>query len=1048
MSRIVEGNWSLLGNFQDSYSGQNAQDPRTSRLIKSFLPQDDGQLHRELPEPLYASNTVSGPMVGIYEFDQNDGHGHVNRFYFCAARTNSTVGTKNCNLYQLVTGAWSAVSTVGTLADAPMCVTQENNFHLADGVSNWLFNGTTWVNSGINFPLNPPAISVAGGTPQVYFDYSGVTLQFFQTNPFSSQVPVNGLVPNFKGAVSLTYPAAAYAMATVTSTTTASLLFNPTGDVINTLQWATLNPANGSITGYTTPWSGATTFYQMTVSCKLIIPTQGDYTIAFNHDDGAFFGFGNGAVSGFAPSLGSGNRTNVFQTQMPINSSISPMAGTNKSGSWQETVVVHFPTADTYPLEIAYCNWENEQTLTFTISKNDQNGVGGLANPNPYSNVNSNPGLINAGVGRYYWFTNADQTNGVATESSSSPIGTISGPLTGGAVKVYQQPGLFTASTGSTTVTCFNSTDNPGPVSPDLNGTMAGRSLYINGALAGTIGSVGSGTTLTLTQVSAPVQTTLASGATVLLATYTGTITGGKNNGLAGTIQTITGFTNSANNLSNAVVYSSTATTLVIQNASSVAETHAATATSPANSLSLVSNSLVTVATNGRGVICDPRCTHWNVYASESDGSKIGQYLYSVPVGQNLSTTAFSDTSPFLDNPANTFLPINRPVRNDPPFGSKLLTVHKTRQFRRQETSPNFFAFTANEEVTSGNNGDPAQCLPGSSINTVSDMVNVVSYPDQSARLRGLVSHLDSLYLFSEKSCFPLYGDSVDNFAISQSVAFALGLAGRFAAKSTTNGLVFLSYDRRAFLYPTSLYSSYLAQGGAAASALVEIGKPIRNVLATIPASRLDEVVSEWYHVGIRDWWVLSFPTSATSDAPRTFVYDFAGRGWVELQRGFSSLAMLEVSEGALVLVGGGVDGNSWVIDDQTGTYSTTGTLPAATWRPALIDFGAPNISHTFRRLELEFDSAALAQAIQITAWLDPLNVDSPGTGRALHLKPALGANRYSAFLTDQGGAVCKRLLLQIFAPSNTVSGVIRGIELFADSVSGFIGGGNRVGGV
>jgi len=949
MGRTVEQRWNLLGVGQDSYSGQNAQDPKTSRRIQSWISQDDGQLHRELPQPVYVANTVSGPIVGLYEFDQNDGSGGVNRFYFCAARVNSTVGTKTCNLYQYVAGSWSAVSTVGTLADAPMAVTQENNFFLADGISNWLYNGSVWVHSGINIPLNQPAINISTGTPQVFFDSSGVQLEFFSGAPFN-------------GAVSLTYPTGA-ATATASATTTASLLFNYTGAVINTLQWATLNPANGAVTGATTPWAGATDHYQMTASCKLVIPVAGSYKIGFNHDDGAFFGFGNGTASGSAPTLTSGSATNVFQALTPKNG-YPTMAGNNNSApghTWQETMVVNFPKADVYPLEIDFVNWEHAQTLTFTIVQSTPSGTGAAPSPNPYFNSNSNPGQIDAAIGRYYWFTNADQTTGVATESSSSPIGVVSGPITGGSIKVYQQPGLFTASTGSTKVTCFNSTDSPGPVAPDLDGTMVGRVLYINGTLAGTISTV---------------------------------------------------------------------------------------STTPTSYLNLAANSLVTVATNGRGVICDARCTHWNVYASESDGSKIGQFLYSVPVTRNLSTTAFTDTSPFLDNVANTFLPVFRPVRNDPPVASKLLTVHKTRQWRRQESSPNFFAFTANEEVTAGNNGDPAQCLPGADSNTVSDMVNVISYPDQSVRLRGLVSHLDSLYMFSEKSCYPLYGQSVDDFAISQSVAFAVGLGGRFAAKSTTNGLVFISYDRRAFLYPTSLYSSYLAQGGAASSALVEIGKPIRNILAQIPFARLDEVVSEWYHFAQNDWWVLCFPTSTTSNTYQTWIYDFSQKGWFQMSRGFSSLAVFEVSEGALVLIGGGSDGNTYVANDLTGTYSLAGTLPISTWQPALIDFGNAEIAHVFRRLELEFDSAALAQSVQITVWLDPLDVNNPGPGRTLHLKPALGANRYSAFLTDQGGAVCKRMLLQIVAPASTITGVIRGILLFADPAPGFLTGSGRVGGV
>ena len=419
--------------------------------------------------------------------------------------------------------------------------------------------------------------------------------------------------------------------------------------------------------------------------------------------------------------------------------------------------------------------------------------------------------------------------------------------------------------------------------------------------------------------------------------------------------------------------------------------------------------------------------------------------MFSVPVTQ---TTSFVDSSTFLDSASNAFLPIYRPVRNDRPVPSTLLTVHKVRQWRRVESSPNFFAFTANEEVTAGNNGDPAQCLPGSNAMTVSDLVNEVSFPDQSARLRGMLSHMDALYMFSEKQCYPLYGQSIDDFAIGQMVTFNLGLAGRFAGESTPNGLAFVSYDKRAFLYPTSLYSTYLAQGGAAQSALSEIGKPARNVLAQIPASRLDEVVSKHYHYGIRDWWVVSFPTSTTQDLPQTWVYDFPGKVWFQLQRGFSSLNVMEVSEGALVLVGGGVDGKSYVIDDQTGTYSYTGNLPVATWQPALVNFGDDEHAHVVRRLELEFSSQALAKDCTITCWLDPIDVDNPGVGRPMHLKPALGACRYSASLTDEGGATCQRALFQIQARASTNSGVIRGVKLYADTVTGFIGGGNVAGGV
>ena len=158
---------------------------------------------------------------------------------------------------------------------------------------------------------------------------------------------------------------------------------------------------------------------------------------------------------------------------------------------------------------------------------------------------------------------------------------------------------------------------------------------------------------------------------------------------------------------------------------------------------------------------------------------------------------------------------------------------------------------------------------------------------------------------------------------------------------------------------------------------------------------------------------------------------------------------MLEVSEGALCLVGGDALGNTWVIDDQTGTYTSTGNLPVATWRPALINFGNEEIGHIFRRLELEFSSEALAQDITITAWFDPLNVDSPGQGKTMHLRPALGAGRYSAGFAEPGsGALCKRMLLQVQTRSSLNAGVIRGIVIYADPAPGFVTGANRAGGV
>lgn len=1021
--RTYDGKWNLVTG-EDTYAGQNAQNPATARKVQSWIPTDDGQLHRELVEPAFAANTLTGPIVGLYQFIQAQvvetatglqPTGVDNRFFFAAARTNFTPGTKTCNFYMLVSGSWVLVSAVGTLADAPQCVTQQNNFYVSDGAVNWLFNGTIWVPIGFGIPANIPAVNLVNGQATV----------FFGTNPTGDLSPVTAYLlnsndTNHHGDFNLNFPVTAPTGANHAQGN--SVLFNPpqlTGtpdpNTGTDIQWATLN-GSGAITGYVKPFPGVSyQFFAMSVVFSIVIPKPGNYTIGFQHDDGGFFGISNGINTGAAPVKIAGTvGQNVWQGFTAVMG-YPNLHGTNKSGNWNDSFVINFPTADTYNIEINYRQWEHEAQLVFLL-----NGAPPIPN-NP-----NNPGSINANLGKYYWFTNADQTTGVATESSSSPdFSVVTGALTGAQVKVYQQPGLFTSNSASPSVTGSASTDSPGPTAPALSPRMVGQVLYINGTKIGTIAGIGGNQTLNLTSV----QNNDGQGHTV----YLGSFTGGANNAFKGQVFVIAGFTNGNNN-GTFVCTASGAGSITLNNASGVAETHAATATSPGNTILLTANALATIA-NGRAVITDARATHWNVYASETDGSKVGQFLASVPVTQNLSTTPFVDTSPFIDNVQNQYLPIYRPVRNDPPPASKLLAMHKSRQWRRNEFQPQFFNFSANEEVTSGNNGDPTQCVPGADPNTVSDMVNVDPYPDQSARIRNFTSHMDALYIGSEKQTYPLYGESVDDFAVAQHVAFTLGQAGRFATKSTPYGLAFMSYDRRGMLYPSSVYATRIVEIMDTTSQLAEIGKPMRKKFLLADPSRLDEIVSEFYFFNIRSWWVVAFPQVGNTYV--TFVYDFITQRWFQIQRGFSAVAQFEVSAGNQVLVGGGPDGNTYVIDDQTGTYNQTGTYPQATFQTALIDFGDPDHAHVFRGLELEFDNPALAGDVTITYWLDPLNVDNPGQGKNIPLRPALGAGRFRAF--SEGGATCQRLLIQIQVRSSANAGVIRGIKLIADQVPGLL---------
>jgi hypothetical protein len=440
--------------------------------------------------------------------------------------------------------------------------------------------------------------------------------------------------------------------------------------------------------------------------------------------------------------------------------------------------------------------------------------------------------------------------------------------------------------------------------------------------------------------------------------------------------------------------------------------------------------------------ILPSRATNWHVYASEAENSKVGKYLATVV----LPATVYTDNSAFLGLGGSLFLQIDRPIRNDPPVGSAIITTHKFRLWRRREKKPNFFNFTANEEVTSGTNGAASESCPGVDANTFSDTLDESSYPVQSNRIRAMASHGDALWIGTETTCLPLYGDSIDDFAISQITAFSVGIAGRNTMVTTPHGLAFLSYDRKLYLYPTANYPwAYVPKDVNVTSQLIEIGISNRKNLENLDPTQLDFSTVTFYNYGRRNWLVLSYfdKVNSTSGAPgfRTYVYDFEIKVWFELQRGFSSTAVFEVSAGNKVLVGGDSSGNTWVIDDLTGTFTSNANLPSALMRTALIDFKKPEIYHVFRAIEFEVDSAALANSITVNYYLDPINADSPGIPKKINMLPVdVGSNLFRGFPDDNdGGTLCRRLMIEISVASDTNSGAIRGLHVIADPAAGLI---------
>lgn len=615
-----------------------------------------------------------------------------------------------------------------------------------------------------------------------------------------------------------------------------------------------------------------------------------------------------------------------------VQSIINPATGVNTT-----TPFVKYPTFEVINNLLHFSDGVNNWLYDGPNSAVVQDGL--PLPTSPLGITGTTAGVITASVGKYYWYTFADETPGRVHESSSSPISASTGPLAAKTVNLSLSNDTINTTSGSATVTSVGAAFNP---------AMVGLALHIGPPFSGLYG-------------------------------------------------TLIAFINS----------------------------------------STMTLSVPAFATNGgAGYILTPvRATAIHVYCSESDGSKLGKFLVSA----GLNSFGISDNSPFQNQPGSAIINIDRPIRNDPPPPSSILATHKYRLFRRRETIPNRFTYSANEEVASGTNGSPQESVPGTSSNTLSDIINETAYPKAASAIRAMKSHADALYIGTEKEVIPLWGESIDDFALSQVTAVDGGVISSYGLESTSHGLIIFSYDRKLYLYPpVSPIYALTPENINVTDQLVELGRPMRNKFLTIKSSDIQNVRVLKYRYNLRDWLVVCYQD--TNSIYHTYVYDFETKGWFELQRGFVSLAIFETSPGVKILVGGASDGKVYVADDLTGAITPNTTFPTGLYRTALIDFGKPDMLHLPHYLELEVNNATLLDSTTtINFYLDPVDADSPGTPIALSMSPVQGEpNRYRGFFAaSEGGqgVVCRRLMIEFNLASDNQSGTFRGIILKSNPV-------------
>ncbi len=272
------------------------------------------------------------------------------------------------NIWQVTVAGKSGVSNPFTSNPTSGTTT------VTDGSVTWksvasTFSGDSAWSTGATFAANHLIVANAAGTNSlfqlipspfpVYKQVVGVyvTANFYPHNngTYGGQCelrnPVDG--PNNPGVGFYTLSATANGN---------SVLFNPpqqnNAGHTSPLQWATLDAA-GDITGYTTPYAGATPgSYNLVTFGTLTVPTAGQYSFTIFHDDGMFWGIG--PFSGNQPTRISGpqNCPAPVATLTALNG-YQVMGANNTAGQYQDAFVINFPVAGDYPFEINFSKSAN-----------------------------------------------------------------------------------------------------------------------------------------------------------------------------------------------------------------------------------------------------------------------------------------------------------------------------------------------------------------------------------------------------------------------------------------------------------------------------------------------------------------------------------------------------------------------------------------------------------------------------------------------------------------------------------------------------------------
>lgn len=166
---------------EDSFTGQDSQNPLSARRNLSFIPSVSGELARELGQAKYLPTQIAATIGALCDYAFNNVDGSRNSVRFASA----SAGPGVFALYKEVAGSWvlqslplpSGFNSNAPFNNYPQFCIINNLLHLADGTNSWIYDGPNGVFVQDGFPIPPVPFSI--GLPSVAAGVLTVTVGLY-----------------------------------------------------------------------------------------------------------------------------------------------------------------------------------------------------------------------------------------------------------------------------------------------------------------------------------------------------------------------------------------------------------------------------------------------------------------------------------------------------------------------------------------------------------------------------------------------------------------------------------------------------------------------------------------------------------------------------------------------------------------------------------------------------------------------------------------------------------------------------------------------------